>query len=91
MKIAHMLTAVGIAIASLGVTATPAQARDGWHDVRNDRDWRDNRRWDNRRDWRNDRRWHDNRRWRDGRGWYGNQRSRCWNEWRRGYRVRVCR
>ncbi|TZG29530.1 hypothetical protein [Sphingomonas montanisoli] len=90
MKIAHMLTAVGIAIASLGVAATPAQARDGWHDSRdhrwdNRRDWRDHRRWDNRRDWRNE------RRWRDGRGWYGNHRNRCWTEWRRGNRVRVCR
>ena len=85
MKIAHLLTAAGIAIASLGVTATPAQAHDGWRDGHHDS------RWDHRRDWRDDRRWHDNRRWRDGRGYYGNRYNRCWSEWHRGHRVRVCR
>lgn len=81
MKIAHRLTAAGIAIASLGITAAPAEARDGWNGSR----------YDHRYDRRDDRRWHNDRRWRDGRGWYGNHRNRCWTEWRRGHRVRVCR
>ncbi|WP_257540001.1 hypothetical protein [Sphingobium sp. CFD-1] len=85
--------ALGLAIASLGATSVPAQARDhsyrdGWRGDRDHR-WNDRRHWrGDRRDWRRDRHYRAN--------WRG-YRQRCWTEWRYSYyadrrvRVRICR
>lgn len=83
------VAALGLATATLGVTAVPAQARDhshrdGW---RGDRD-RDHR-WNDRRNWRDHRRY--------DRPYARGYRQRCWIEWRRSpythrrIRVRICR
>lgn len=81
--------ALGLAIASIGATAAPAEAqswrgRDGWRGDHGSR-WDHGRRWDNRREWRGHR------------GYRGGYRQRCWTEWRyshyrdRRVRVRICR
>ncbi|EQB02545.1 hypothetical protein FHS51_001611 [Sphingobium wenxiniae] len=74
---------LGLAIAGLGATAIPAQARD--HHYRDG--WRGDR----------DHRWNDRRHWRDNRSDWRGHRQRCWIEWRRSpytgrrVRVRICR
>ncbi|WCT73343.1 hypothetical protein PQ455_17300 [Sphingomonas naphthae] len=91
MKITAFMTAAGLAVATLGVTATPAEAqRAGWHGRHHD-----NGRWHGNR-------WDRNHRWDRGhRAWgyrpgYRNRYAyrapgRCWTEWGRYGRVRVCR
>lgn len=57
---------------------THADVIQRWDDRRYDRRGR----YYDRRDWRRDRRWRNNR---------GRWRTRCFNQWRNGYRERVCR
>ncbi|ATE67550.1 hypothetical protein [Rhizorhabdus dicambivorans] len=82
MKIKTMFAAIGLAVATLGVSGT-AEARDRWDD-------RDDRRWDHDRRWHRDRHWDRGRHW-DRRRHWGRHRVHCWTEWHRHQRVRVCR
>jgi hypothetical protein len=87
MKIARMLAAASLVVASLGV-ATAADAQNyGGNDRTYNQDHRNN---GDRRDQRNDRgdRYQNDR----GRhtGWNRNHR-RCHTEWRHHHRMRICR
>ncbi|MCZ4342192.1 hypothetical protein O4H52_11275 [Sphingomonadaceae bacterium G21617-S1] len=87
MKFKTIFAAIGLAVATMGVTGA-AEARDRWDDRR----WEhQDRRWDHQ-----DRRWHHDRRWdRDRHGHrdrhWGRHRVRCWAEWHHHRKVRVCR
>ena len=96
MKISIMLAAAGLAVASMGVSASASaqswgNGRDGYRSGHNDRDRyrdRDRRHYDNGRHY--DRGRHDDRGGRYDRRSYGWNRH-CRTIWRYGHRVRVCR
>lgn len=90
MKLVQWIAAAGFVTTGL-VGATAAQAQDWRYRDHHERRWdRHDRhdRWDRHRGWDRGRHY--------GRAGYGNgyryrSRTVCWNEWRRGRRIEVCR
>ena len=105
MRIAKIIAAAALAFAGIAgttasaapvtvISASAAVQDYGYRDsqrYRGDRDrWERRDRWD-RRD-RRDRNWDRGRGYDRGRYYRGHRSHRaCWNEWRRGHRVTVCR
>ena len=93
MKIAHILAATGLAVASLTAsTSADAQNWRGGHGGHSNQGWHGNGGWHGggRGGWGRGYRYGYGYRphWR-GVGYYG-WYPRCWLEWHHGYRVRVC-
>lgn len=86
MRIMKLAIAAAIAVGSMGLAATSADAQrgDGWRD--NNARWHDGDRW--RDNDRRDRRWHNARG--NHYGWRNNRRHCRW-VWRHHHRQRICR
>ncbi|WP_084445441.1 hypothetical protein [Sphingomonas sp. TDK1] len=80
------------AVAFTGVASAPAaQAQDWRYRDHHERRWDRNDRWDRHDRWERHRGWDRGRHHGWNRGYGYRSRTVCWDEWRRGHRIEVCR